>query len=130
MLPTEDHISALREILAAAKAGDETRLAHAFGDAELLLDGGQKDESERTLSAMERGIGGGEDIETMVGSTDDGYVVLRFSRLVQWVRYDPKTMLAITESQISAARNASKIWTPPKQKLVTTGLPGLPTRKS
>lgn len=124
MLPTEDHVSALREILAAVKAGDEDRMAHAFGNAELLLDGGQKDEGDRTLSAMERGIGGGEDIETMVGSTDDGFVVLRFSRLVQWVRYDPQTMLAITESLITAARNASKIWTPPKKKLVLPGLPG------
>lgn len=123
MLPTEDHISALREILAAAKSGDETRMAHAFGNAELLLDGGKEDEGDRTLSAMERGIGGGDDIETMIGSTDDGYVILRFSRLVQWVRYDPVTMMNITEAQISAARNCSKIWTPPKQKLVLPGLP-------
>lgn len=124
MLPTEDHIAALREILAAVKTDDERRIAAAFGNAELLLDGGQKDDGERTPSAMERGIGGGEDIETMVGHTDDGHVVLRFSRLVQWVRYDPQTMLAITEAQISAAKSCSKIWQPPKQKLVLPGLPG------
>lgn len=125
MLPTEDHVNALREILAAGKSGDETRLAAALGNAELLLDGGQKDEDgERTLSVMERGIGGGDDIETMVGSTDDGYVILRFSKLVQWVRYDPMTVLAITEAVISAAGQARKIWTPPKKKLVLPGLPG------
>jgi hypothetical protein len=126
MLPTEDHVNALREIIAAGRAGDEGRLAAAFGNAELLLNGGKEDEDEgeRTLSAMERGIGGGDDIETMVGSTDDGYVILRFSRLVQWVRYDPFTMMSITEAQISAARSCSKIWTPPKKKLVLPGLPG------
>lgn len=125
MLPTEDHVNALREILAAGKSGDEARLAAALGNAELLLDGGQKDEDgERTLSVMERGIGGGDDIETMVGSTDDGYVILRFSKLVQWVRYDPMTVLAITEAIISAAGSARKIWTPPKKKLVLPGLPG------
>jgi len=125
MLPTEDHINALREILAAGKSGDEARLAAAFGNAELLLEGGQKDEGdERTLSVMERGIGGGDDIETMVGSTDDGYIILRFSKLVQWVRYDPMTVLAITEAIIAAAGSARKIWTPPKKKLVLPGLPG------
>lgn len=123
MLPTEDHISALREILAAAKSEDDARLAHAFANAETLLDGGQKDEGDRTLSAMERGIGGGDDIETMVGHTDDGYVVMRFSRLIQWVRFNPQLTLAITESMISAAQSASKIWMPPRPKLALPGIP-------
>jgi hypothetical protein len=124
-IPTEDHIAALREIIVAAKTGNEERLAHAFANAELLLDGGQKDEDgERTLSAMEQGIGGGDDVQTMVGSTDDGFVILRFSRLVQWIRYDPPSMLAITEALIAAAQGASTIWMPPKKKFLLPGLGG------
>ena len=126
MIPTEDHVNALRDILAAGRSGDDERIAQALERADRLMSGGKIDKSgdERTPSAMEEGIGGGDDIETNVGHTDDGYVVIRFNRLVQWVRWDPRTTLAIAEAMITAAQNGSKIWMPRTQKKLT--LPGLP----
>jgi|688.fasta_scaffold00779_50 hypothetical protein len=124
MIPTEDHITVLREILDAGTAGDEKRLFVAFASAHRLLEGGQRDtDGDRTPSAMETGVGGG-DIETAIGHTDDGFVVMRFNRLIQWVRWDPATTINIAEAMITAAQAGSKIWMPrTKKKLVLPGLP-------
>lgn len=122
MLPTSDHVTALQELVAAGESGDETRIARAFAAANTLLTGGERDEPDgkRTPSALERGIGGG-DIEVNVGHTDDGFVVMRFDHLIQWVRWDPVTAIAIAEAMITAAQAAAPIWMPKKQGLV--GIP-------